>query len=318
MSISRYGGPEVFEQVELDEPVPGPGEVSITVSHASVGLIDTLIRKGMLAGNPAVPQPPFVPGIEVAGVVRAVGAGVDRVRVGEEVATLTLPGFGGYAEVTLAPADLVVPLGGTGVDRAQAVAGFANAATAYLSLTRAITMPASARVLVHGALGGLASVYPGVARLLGAARVVGTVRRESQIDGAMAYGFDVVSTVDRLSEGAFDVIVDPVGGDLRTRSLDLLAPMGRLLAVGSAGSETGAPIDSNRLWLANLGVVGFNVGGFLGLDSSPARAAAEAIVPLFVDGAIRLPVTTLPFDQAAEAHRRMDEHQVLGRLVLRR
>jgi NADPH2:quinone reductase len=255
-------------------------------------------------------------GLEVAGTVRAVGEGVDRLHVGQEVVTLSLPRLGGYAEVTLAPADLVVPLEGMSVDRSQAVSGFPNAVTAYLSLTRAITLPAGASVLVHGALGGLASLYPAVARLLGAHRVVGTVRRSEQIDDAMALGFDAVVTADQLSDGDFDVIVDPVGGEVRSRSLALLAPMGRILAVGSAGSETGALIDSNQLWTANIGVVGFNVGGFLGLDPSPARAAAQAILPLFADGTIRLPVTTLPFDQVREAHRRMDEHQVSGRLVL--
>ena len=320
ISITAYGEPGVLEQQELPEPAPGPGAVSITVSHSAVGLVDAIIRRGELAEYDYSPKPPLVPGLEVAGTVRAVGPGVDRFAVGDEVATLTLPGMGGYAEVTVAPADLVVPLAGTGVSREQAVAGFANTVTAYLSLTEAVRPPSGGKVLVHGALGGLSSVYPEVARLLGATEVVGTVRRAEQVDAALALGFDQVVLADEIAEALgekrFAVIVDPVGGDLRLASLSLLAPMGRLLAVGNAGGQPGAAVDSNVVWGGNIGVVGFNVGGYLAADTTPAVAAAQAVLPLYTEGKIKLPVTTLPFAEAREAHRRMDAREVTGRLVL--
>ncbi|WP_020659355.1 quinone oxidoreductase family protein [Amycolatopsis benzoatilytica] len=318
LSITRYGGPEVLEPIDAPEPVPGPGEVAITVSHASVGLIDALIRRGTLAEYDYAPKPPLVPGLEVAGTVRAAGQETGFA-VGDEVVTLTLPGMGGYADAKAAPADLVVPLAGTGVDRVQAVAGLANTVTAYLSLTEAVQLREDARVLVHGALGGLASVYPAVARLLGAREVVGTVRRPDQIEAARTLGFDRVVLSGDLAELAderFEIIVDPVGGDVRTESLGLLTPMGRMLVVGSAGSETAVMVDSNAVWGANIGVVGFNVGGFLAADTRPAVAAARAVLPLYAEGKIRLPVTVLPMAEAREAHRRMDAGEAVGRLVL--
>lgn len=318
LSITRYGGPEVLEEIEAPEPVPGPGEVTITVSHASVGLVDALIRRGTLAEYDYAPKPPLVPGLEVVGTIRAAGPG-SGFSVGDEVVTLTLPGMGGYADVKLAPAALVVPLAGTGVERTQAVAGLANTVTAYLSLTEAVRLPKDARVLVHGALGGLASVYPEVARLLGAREVVGTVRRPEQVEAAKQLGFDRVvlsGELGELGDERFEIIVDPVGGDLRIASLDLLAPMGRMLVVGSAGSETAPLVDSNAVWGKNIGVVGFNVGGFLAADPAPARPAADAVLPLYTDGRIRLPVTVLPMAEAREAHRRMDTGEAVGRLVL--
>ncbi|MEV4597091.1 zinc-binding dehydrogenase [Amycolatopsis sp. NPDC049253] len=320
MFITAYGDPGVIEAAEVPEPVPGPGELSITVSHSAVGLVDAIIRRGELADYDYAPRPPVVPGLEVAGTVRAVGPGVDGFAVGDEVATLTLPRMGGYAEVTVAPADLVVPLAGTGVSREQAVAGFANTVTAYLSLTEAVRPPVGGRVLVHGALGGLSSVYPEVARLLGAKEVVGTVRRAGQVDAALALGFDRVvlsgEFTEALGDERFTVIVDPVGGDVRRASVGVLAPMGRLLAVGNAGGEHGAALDLNAVWGGNIGVVGFNVGGYLAAGTSPAVPAVRAVLPLFAEGKIRLPVTTLPFTEVREAHRRIDAREGTGRLVL--
>src|SRR3982074_2880284 len=98
MSTTAYGGPEVIQEVDLPEPTPGPGEVSITVEHAAVGLIDAIIRRGVFAAVEAVHKPPYVPGLEVVGTIRALGDGVTGLTVGDEVATLTLPGSGGYAE----------------------------------------------------------------------------------------------------------------------------------------------------------------------------------------------------------------------------
>jgi NADPH2:quinone reductase len=320
ITITAYGTPDVLEPTEVPEPVPGPGQVSIAVSHSAVGLVDAIIRRGELAEYDYAPKPPLIPGLEVAGTVRAVGPGVHRFAVGDEVATLTLPTMAGYAEVTVAPADLVVPLAGTGVGREQAVAGFANTVTAYLSLTEAVRPPAGGRVLVHGALGGLSSVYPEVARLLGATEVVGTVRRAEQVDAALALGFDRVvlsgEVTGVLGDERFAVVVDPVGGALRSASMGLLAPMGRLLAVGNAGGEHGTPVDLNAVWGGNTGVVGFNVGGYLAAGTSPAVPAAQAVLPLYTEGKIKLPVTTLPFTEAREAHRRMDAREVTGRLVL--
>lgn len=320
MSITRYGGPEVIRVVEAPEPVPGTGEVAITVSHASVGLIDAMIRRGAFADVDAVQKPPYVPGLEVAGTVRAVGAGVVGLEVGDPVATLTLPNSGGYAQVVVAPASLVVPLGDSGVDPIQAVAALGNAATAYMALVELGNVRPGSRVLVHGAIGGLASAFPAVARMLGASRVVGTVRTRDKAEAAMALGLDRVVVAGEfpqaLQDERFDLVIDPVGGAQRLQTLDLIAPHGRMLVVGSAADDEGAAVDTNRIWTSNIGILGFNAGFALRDDPRRGAAAGRAVLPLIATGLLVLPVTVLPLDRAAHAHVLMDERRVTGRLVL--
>ncbi|TKK89579.1 zinc-binding dehydrogenase [Herbidospora galbida] len=312
--VTRYGAPDVLEMTEVPVPVPGDGEVAIDVTHAAVGLIDVLIRRGDFAGNDLPMQPPYTPGIEVAGTVRAVGAGVTALRPGDRVATLSIATGGGYAEVMIAPAAVTFRLP-DGVDPAQAVAALPNATTAVLALTRAVTLPPDARVLVIGATGALASVFPAVAKRLGAREVVGTVRSAARIAEAERLGFDRAALLDSLDGEEFDVVVDPVGGESRGRALGLLADMGRLVAVGSA-DRSGHTVDTNELWFGNRGIVGFAVGIFLlKTPALAAPAAAEALAAI-ADGSIKLDVETHPLDGATDAHARLEAGGVSGRLVL--
>jgi NADPH2:quinone reductase len=320
MSITEYGDPSVIREVELPDPAPGPDEVTIDVTYASVGLIEGLIRRGMFASNDHVVKPPFVPGLEVSGTIRAVGRDVTGLRAGDPVTTLTLPNQGAYAEIARAPAALVVPLEGSGVDPAQAVAGVANAATAYLAFTEVAHLRAGESVLVHGAIGGLASVFPAVARMLGADRVVGTVRSARKAAAAAALGLDdVIVSADlpgSLKPGTVDVIVDPVGGQQRLDSLDLLRPLGRMLVVGNASGDPTNLVDTNQIWTRNIAVLGFSVGTLLGAEPGRGVPAGIAVLPLLADGRLTLPIEQLPLSQAAEAHRRMDTGEVTGRLLL--
>ncbi|BCB75797.1 NADPH:quinone reductase [Phytohabitans flavus] len=288
------------------------------MTHAAVGLIDVLIRRGAFADYDLPMQPPYTPGIETAGTIRAVGEGVTSLKVGDRVSTLSIATGGGYAEVMVAPAEVTFPLP-DGVDPAQAVAALPNATTAQLALTRAVTVPPAAKVLVLGATGALASVFPPIARRLGAREVVGTVRSADRVAEAEGLGFDRVVLSGQLLEALegeeFDIVVDPVGGELRGTALRLLAAMGRLVAVGSADSS-GHSVDTNELWFTNRGIVGFAVGQFLvQTPAAAAPAAAEALAAI-AEGSIKLGVETYPLENAADAHARMDAGGVSGRLVL--
>ncbi|MDG4826982.1 zinc-binding dehydrogenase [Asanoa sp. WMMD1127] len=318
--VTRFGGPEVFALSELPDPEPGPGQIAIDVSHAAVGLIDVFIRQGDYRDRPGLPQPPYVPGLEVAGTVRALGAGVDDVRVGEPVVTLSGTGpAGGYAEVEVVDARLAVSLAGAGVDPALAVAALPNATTAHLALTEVAHLRAGERLLVHGALGGLASAFPGVARTLGAGAVVGTVRRPS-LSKARAAGFpydDVVAAEDVAAlETRFDIVVDPVGGQVRTDSLEVMAPLGRMLLVGNASGDWPHTVSTNALWYANLGLLGFNVGAYLAARPERGRPAAVAALAALRQGLVPIRTETLPLAEAGEAHRRLVAGGVGGRILL--
>src|ERR1700754_4556890 len=109
--VTRFGEPEVFALTELPDPEPGPGQVAIDVSHAAVGLVDVYIRQGLYQDRPGLPRPPYVPGLEVAGTIRALGDGVRDLRVGEPVVTLSGTGAtGGYAGIEVVDARLTVSL----------------------------------------------------------------------------------------------------------------------------------------------------------------------------------------------------------------
>jgi NADPH2:quinone reductase len=308
--------------MELPDPVPGPGQVAIDVSHAAVGLVDIYVRQGLYQDRAGLPRPPYVPGLEVAGTIRALGAGVEGFRVGEPVVTLSGTGAeGGYASVSVADAAMTASLEGAGVDPALAAAAVPNAATAYLALTRVAHLQPGERVLVHGALGGLASAFPGVARSLGAGGVVGTVRGASLAAAqasALPYD-DVVASenlVDAVGDRRFDVVVDPVGGRLRTDTLQVMAPMGRMLLVGNASGDWQHTVPTNALWGGNLAVLGFSVGFYLPSHPEQAVPAAQGALKAIGQGLVDIRIQTLPLAKAAEAHRRVENGSVGGRILL--
>ena len=320
ITISRFGGPDVLTEAELPDPRPGPGQISIDVTHAAVGMIDVIFRRGDRAGDDRFPPPPFVPGIEVAGFVREVGDGVDQFRVGERVVTLSLMEMGGYATVALADAARTVSLEGIDVDTAQAIAALPNAVTAHLALTHAVRVDGNTTMLVHGATGGLASAFPAVARALGARRLIGTVAEDAHIEAALALGHDTVipaaSFPAALKGEKVGIVVDPVGGELRKPSLDVLAPQGQLLIVGHASRNPDETFTGDDLWLRSIGATGFTVGSFLQADPSRAQPALQAVSRLVVDGTLRIPVQTLKLAQAAAAHRLLEQRTNTGRLIL--
>ena len=322
VQVTGFGDPTVLSLVNLSDPTPGPGQVAIDVSHAAVGLVDLFFRQGAFSDQPGMPQPPFIPGLEVAGTVRELGDGVTGLRVGEKVVSMSgSGGTGGYASVYLAQAPLVVSTEGYHIDPALAVSIVPNAAMAHIALTRVAHLAPGESVLVHGALGGFAAAFPGMARQLGASRVVGSVR-SSKLRAASTTKLpydrivDSAELRDALSGEKFDVIVDPVGGDVRTQSLDLLAPAGRLLAVGNASGDWTHQIGSNQLWLGSIAVSGFNAGAYLPTHPHLVRPALEAALKAVAAGLADTEVDVLSFAEATIAHERMENRTLNGRIVL--
>jgi NADPH:quinone reductase len=320
VTIPRFGDAAVLTLEDAPVPEPGPDQVAIDVSHAAVGLADVLMRRGELGGTP-----PIIPGLEVAGTVRALGDRAVGLRPGQPVVTLSRPAAGGYAEVAVADAAITLPLDdlSPAVDPALAVAVVPNATAALLALEEVAHLRAGETVLIHGATGALASIVGQVARELGAGEVIGTVRSTEGLQAAQRNGFDtVVESADfadalaRRDLDAIDVIVDPVGGSLRAESLKVLGPLGRLLAVGNASGTPDVPIGANELWLSNAGVLGFNVGGLLAGQPARGSAAARRALQLVAAGRIATPQISLPLERAAEGHRRLEAGGLVGRVVL--
>jgi NADPH2:quinone reductase len=270
-------GPSGLGIAEVDEPAAGDGLVLIEVHAAGVGFVDHLICRGEYQIRPPLP---FVPGLEVAGVVRSApeGSGFEP---GMRVAAGTA--FGGWAEVVAAPQFLVMPLPDeTSID---AGAGFVvNFQTAHLALTRRGRLAEGEAVLVHGAAGGVGTACIQVARALGAGTIIGVASGRERMAVAMAAGADHaldagedwVSQVRELTGGrGADIVCDPVGGEAFGRSLRCMAPEGRLLVIGFA-TGTIPSVEANRLLLRHAEVIGVNWGGMLPLDQElPVRAARD-------------------------------------------
>lgn len=321
VQATRFGDPSVLLVAELPDPLPGPGEIAIDVACAAVGLLDVFFRRGLFKDAPGMPQPPFIPGLEVAGTVRAIGPDVEGFTLGESVVSMSATGTGGYASVYIAKASLVISTEGHDITPAQAVAVIPNAAMAHVALTEIAHLQKSESVLVHGALGGFSATFPGTARQLGASRVVGSVRR-TKLDAALRTRLPYDRIVDSaaLSEalGAekFDVIVDPVGGELRSQSLSWLKPGGRLVVVGNASGDWANQMKTNDLWLGNVTVSGFNAGAYFPSHPQVIRPALEAALNAVARGLVETEVEILPLGDAAIAHERMEARSLSGRIVL--
>lgn len=312
VTIPEFGEADVLRLDEVKVPEPGRGQVAVDVAYAGANFAEILYRQGLVD----VPLP-FVPGIEVSGRIRALGAGVEGLAVGQSVAALTIVESGGYAEVATAPADLVVPLDGTGLGLDAAAALPSNSTTAFLVLDRVARLEPGESVLVHAAAGGVGGQLGQVARLLGAGRVVGTVGSRAKIETALRLGYDEVVLRDEVAgTGEFDVVVDMVGGPVRRSSLDRLAPMGRLVVMGNASSAADVEISANELWLTNKTVTGFNLAAFSAAFPEEAGRALRRAVEAASRGDLRVQTEVLPLGRAAEAHRRIESGATTGKLVL--
>lgn len=257
IQIASYDGPRGLTYDTLPEPEPTSEQVALTVEFAGANYVEALFAGGL------VPKPlPWVPGIEAAGRIRALGERVEGFAVGEQVAALTINKGGGYGQVAVTHAELVAPIP-PGMDPSLASVVPSNTTTALIALERIAHLQPGEHVLVHAAAGGLGSQFGQIARTLGAGRVVGVVGGEEKKRAALDLGYDEVwlrADLESAEPGQFDVIADPVAGPGRIASLELLRLGGRLLAVGDASQAGDQAVSSNTLWFKGIGVHGFNLG----------------------------------------------------------
>ncbi|NJP47988.1 quinone oxidoreductase family protein [Actinacidiphila epipremni] len=309
------GGPEVLRPVELPTPVPGPGQVLLQVAYAGVNYGELQHTLGDF-GPPSGPGGVDVPGLEASGVVAALGPGVTGLAVGDPVAAY-LPDGGGYAEYALAPAEFAFPLDGITLRDGGGAALVLT--TAYGVLTGAARLRAGDTVLIHAAAGGVGSVAAQIARALGAAAVFGTVGSAEKAAYAKRFGYDAVHLrdgfADRLRD--LDVILDPVGGQTRLRSLALLAPFGRLAVYGEAARESDLTLPVLPFWKSNRSLTGYNIGDLARRAPRTVRGHGLSAFALLASGTIRLDVSAeLPLERAAEAHEVMRAGRNIGKTLL--
>jgi NADPH:quinone reductase len=317
--VSKLGGPDGLVWEDADIGAPGPGEIRIRQTAVGLNFIDVYFRTGLYPG----PACPFVPGIEAAGVVEAVGPSVTDLAVGDRVAYGGVP-LGGYAEARLVAADRVVKLP-EGIDDQTAAAVMLKGMTAEYLLLRTYPVQRGDTILVHAAAGGVGLIVCQWAKHLGAT-VIGTVGSEEKAELARAHGCDhpilyrsedVVRRVKDLTAGAgVPVVYDSVGKDTFAASLDCLQPRGMLVLFGQSSGKV-PPFDPQ--WLAAKGSL------FLtrptGMTYTATREdlvlSAGRLFAVLETGAVQVRIgQNYPLRDAARAHRDLEARATTGSTLL--
>ena len=315
-----FGPPESLTLEDVPVPrSPGPGDVRIAVRAAGLNFPDVL----MVAGKYQVKPPfPFSPGMECAGVVTEVGAGVDAVRVGERV--MAVPGHGAMAEEVVASAAQTFRIPDA-MSFEQAAAFPIVYGTVRYAFSDRAPVRAGDVVLITGAAGGVGLAAVGVAKILGATVIAAAssdeklaLARDHGADEAINYAKeDLRDRVRALTEdhGA-DVIFDPVGGDVFDAALRSIAFEGRLVVIGFASGRIPA-IPANVVLLRNCTIVGVYWGGFAERDPARNRAHFAALLRWFDEGRLRAPVTeAFALAEVASAMNALVERRATGKLVV--
>jgi NADPH:quinone reductase len=314
------GGPEVLELVERPVPVPGPGELLIRVHAAGVNRPDVLQRKG---GYPPPPGAPSIPGLEVAGEVVAVGPDAEPALIGQPVCAL-LAG-GGYAEYAAAPAGQCLPVP-EALSMAEAAALPETLFTVWTNLFERAFATEGDTVLVHGGTSGIGTMAIALCNLFGV-RIIVTAGSAAKCEAALGLGADhaidyqaedFVERVRAITGGqGCQAVLDMVGGDYLPRNLQCLAEDGRHVSIAVQRGPT-ATIPIFDIMRRRLTLTGSTLRPRdTGFKSLVADELHRTVWPHVEAGRLR-PVMDrkFPLAQAADAHRRMEAGEHLGKIVL--
>ena len=312
-------GVEALTWTEQPTPAPKAGEVLVEIRAASLNFPDLLMVQNKYQIKPPLP---FVPGAEWAGVVQAVGEGVQHLRPGQSVACLS--GTGGFATHVIAPAARCMPLP-DGFPAVDAAAFIMTYATSHHALMDRAALRAGETVLVLGAAGGVGSAAIQIAKAAGA-RVIAAASSEEKCNLCLKIGADAVidysrqdlrEAVKALSEGKGpDVIYDPVGGELAEPAFRSIAWRGRYLVVGFAAGPIPA-LPLNLPLLKGASIVGVFWGEFAKREPKANAAMMAELAQWYGQGRIKPVIDrTMPMSQLPAAFAHMASRSVMGKLVL--
>jgi len=312
-------GPKSLRVDEVPAPVPGPGEVLVDVRAAGVNFPDVLLTYGKYQFKS---DPPFIPGGEAAGVVRAVGPSVTDLAVGDRVALTIMNGA--FAEQVVAPAAAVVKLPDA-VTFEVGAATLLTYATTLHALSDRAALKSGETLLVLGAAGGVGTAAIELGKLLGA-RVIAAASTDEKIAYCKERGADEGINYARedlkerakvLTQGnGANVVYDPVGGAYAEAALRGIAWEGRYLVVGFAAGEI-PKIPLNLVLLKGCQIVGVFWGSFAMREPARNRENAQRILAWVAEGKLHPHVdAVVKFDDARGALERMERREVKGKLVL--
>ena len=320
ITIPEPGGPDALVLADVPTPEPGPGEVRIQVLASGVNRADVMQRRGFY---PPPPGASPYPGLEVSGIVDALGSGVADWSVGDQVCAL-LTG-GGYAEYVTAPAEQVLPIP-AGVSVTDAAALPEVACTVWPNVFMTANLVAGDVFLVHGGSSGIGTMAIQLAREAGA-RVAVTAGSHAKLDVCRDLGAEILIAyrtedfVERVraatnGHGA-DVILDNMGAKYLARNVDALAPDGRLVVIGLQGGVS-AELNLGQLLTKRASVHATSLRSRpLTQKAAIVAAVRERVWPLIEAGRVRPVVhAAYPLARAAEAHLEMEASGHIGKLLL--
>ncbi|HET7629377.1 MAG TPA: quinone oxidoreductase [Bacillales bacterium] len=319
--VSSYGGPEVLNYEEVAMPTPKADQVLIRVGGAAVNFADLKARYGNYHRGK---QPPYIPGVDVAGTVEAVGSKVTAFREGQRVIAFPTT-TGSYAEFTVANENLTFALP-DGVPFDAAAACPIVAFTSYHLLSQVGRVQPGESVLIHAASGGVGTTAIQIAKILGARLVIGTVGSEEKKETAKLAGADIVINyreedfVERVREvtngtGA-DVILDSVAGDTGEKSLHCLAMYGRLVNFGNASGKP-AQYQTDDLYPTCRAILGFSLGTTRKQRPELLRPTAEKVLTWIKDGRLKMMIgRKYALSDAKAAHKWMESRKNTGKVIL--
>lgn len=313
------GGPDVLEIRTVADPEPGPGEVVIDIAAAGVNRPDIMQRKGSYPPPPGASE---IFGLECAGVVSEVGPDVERWQIGDEVCALLISG--GYADKVAVPQGLLLPVP-AGLSMVEAASFPEVLCTVWSNVFMVAALQPGETFLVHGGAGGIGTAAIQLAKALGA-RVVTTVGSADKADAVKALGADLAinyrerdfaADLREFHPDGADVILDNIGAKYLGRNLESLAMQGRLVVIGFQGGIKGE-IDLSLLARRR----GALISTLLRPRPADQKAAIiasveEAAWPLVANGSVKPIVhATVPLEEAARAHRIVEESSHIGKIVL--
>jgi len=317
--VHQFGHPSTFALETRELAPPGPDQIAIRIHAAGISFVDVLVAAGEYQLKPPLP---FIPGSEFAGVVTAVGDGVDPARIGERVLGSA---FGAaIAEDAIIPAKLALPIP-AGMGFAQAAVFCVSYATVYHALVQRGSLKPGETVLVLGAGGAVGYAAIEVAKTLGAT-VIGSASTEAKRALAMQAGADAAvdarsitwrDDVKAANGGKpVDVVIDTVGGAATELAFRSLAWTGRLLVIGFAGGSI-AKLPVNLALLKGASLVGVDLRQFGEYEPDLAAANVAALFDLYAAGQLHPPIAkTYSLDQFVAAMVEARAGETAGRVVL--
>lgn len=317
LELTAFDGPDALRPTEAPEPRADADGIVVDVRAIGINYPDLLMTQGSYQVKPPLP---FVPGSEIAGVVREAPEGSGW-QVGDRVAAFVWAG--GYAERVHVPLNAVFPLPDD-MDFRTGAATIINYHTVHFALSRRGALRSGESLLVLGAAGGIGSAAVQVGKGLGA-HVIGGVATQAQVEAAHEAGADEVLVLEEGFSKALremtggrgvDVVLDPLGDWLFGEAIRALAPEGRILVVGFAAGAI-PELKVNRLLLKNVSAVGVAWGAFLDIDKELMVRASRSIAEMYSRGSLHpLVGQQFDFDGIPEALRRLSRGEIRGKAVV--